>query len=637
MATLFQRHCSDEALICHLDGELPFYKRRSVRLHLHKCWKCRLRLSEIETQVLEATRSMQQDAFPGPQRTAEARLKFLASADSVAEQVFGARKQAKATIGWRLAWAAACVAVIGLFILWEFTGREPAPGAAAEVVNRVQSAEEQAARAPAHQRFRVVARQLRPAAGSRESRLELWSDPGRGRFTTRFSDGTGFLRHAVWQPAPGRQFVYRARTAQVVSFSRREAEARWDGILLRDGLTLEDLEAGLLTWLENRPWRPVSFASGIAVLATADGAALSVEEIRSDSGQRLIRLRAGKRAGSVTVEFTLDVNERTYKPELQSIRYESPARTLELRLYSEPAGPVMPVSFEPPASLTKTTPAPASLPPAIRADVQRLPAAPDTTLLEVEIHYALHRIRACVDEAPEVNRRPGGILNVRAAVASPERKAQLLAALAPFAGPQVTLDIKSADEILREISPETVTVVQGAQVRASDRGELIRRLSRYFAGREADAREFVDKVLSAGEGLMQDAQALRHLAERFGGRAAVQSPRTQVLLDLMYEEHLRDLEQGIRSTLLTLGPVLGGAAIREERLPVSGEGWDSESLRIFGMAKKLNDTLRHAFTGEHSGFNEERFASEIRDAVAPLQSRVRAASEAAASKARRAM
>ncbi len=636
MATLFQRHCSDESLICHLDGELPFYRRRGVRLHLQKCWQCRLRLSEIESQVLEATRSMQQDAFPGPQRIAEARMKFLASADAVAEEVFGARKRPKSEIGLRrLAWAAACVAVIGLFSWWRFAGREPAASTAAEVVKRVQAVEAQAARVPAHQRFRVVARQLRPAPASRESRLELWSDPDQGRFTTRFSDRAGLLRHAVWQPAPGRQFVYRARAAQVVSFSRQEAQERWDGILFRDGLTLEDFEAALLTWLENRPWRPVSFASGIAILATADGAALKVEEVRG-AGQRFLRLRARKAAGPVTVEFTLDVNERTYKPELQSIRYESPARTLELQLYSEPAGPVAPASFEPPASLTRTAPAPIPLPPAIPPDVQRLPAAQDVTLLEVEVHYALHRIRACIGEALEVNRTPDGIVKVRAAVASPERKAQLVAVLAPFAGPYVKVDIKSADEILREISPETVTVDRTPQARTSDRRGFIKHLSRYFAGSETEAREFADKVLSAGESLMQHAQALRHLAEQFGGRTDIASSRAQVLLELMYEEHLRDLDGEVKSTLLLLGPVLGGAVTREEPALISGERWDAESLRIFELTRVLNDTLRQAFTGEHSTFDDERLLREIRDAVAPLQFRVRAASEGAL-KARRTM
>jgi anti-sigma factor RsiW len=90
--TLFQRHCSDETLICHLDGELPFYAKAPVHRHLERCWQCRLRLSEIEAQVLAATRAMKDDAFPGPQRMADARAQFLSQADRIAAEVFQARR-----------------------------------------------------------------------------------------------------------------------------------------------------------------------------------------------------------------------------------------------------------------------------------------------------------------------------------------------------------------------------------------------------------------------------------------------------------------------------------------------------------------------------------------------------------------
>ena len=91
MATFLQRHCSDECLIAHLDGELPFYRRRLVRRHLASCWQCRLRLSEIEKQVFQVTHGMEEDSFPGPQGIVDARLRFQRAADQIAAEVATSR------------------------------------------------------------------------------------------------------------------------------------------------------------------------------------------------------------------------------------------------------------------------------------------------------------------------------------------------------------------------------------------------------------------------------------------------------------------------------------------------------------------------------------------------------------------
>jgi RNA polymerase sigma-70 factor (ECF subfamily) len=38
-------------LVAHADGELPFWKRRSVRIHLENCWRCRARMSDLEARA----------------------------------------------------------------------------------------------------------------------------------------------------------------------------------------------------------------------------------------------------------------------------------------------------------------------------------------------------------------------------------------------------------------------------------------------------------------------------------------------------------------------------------------------------------------------------------------------------------
>ena len=130
MATLFKNHFSDECLISHLDGELPFYRRVPVNRHLAQCWQCRLRLKEIEKQVLELTQAMREDTFPGSQRLVEARLKFLREAEEIAEEAPPAKPAT-----WKLAWAAAaCVALpLGLWWATRAPGRQPDPSPASAI------------------------------------------------------------------------------------------------------------------------------------------------------------------------------------------------------------------------------------------------------------------------------------------------------------------------------------------------------------------------------------------------------------------------------------------------------------------------------------------------------------------------
>ncbi len=616
MTMLFERHCSDESLISHLDGELPFYRRGIVRRHLETCWQCRLRLSEIEKQVLETARAMERDAFPAPERVAAARLRFLGRSDAIAEEIFRARPRPAAT-RQVLAWVTAGIAVLGSFAAWRLTRKEAPPVTAQAAIRNIETAVEASSRAPAHQRFRVVIRQLRPEQTGRESVLELWSEPDQGRFTTRLSDSGGTLRHAVFQPSPGRQFVYNAaRAAEAVTITRRQASESWNEILFRDGLTLEDLEAGLLTWLENRPWRPVSLSSGAALMAGAGGGVLNVEAIPSG-----LRLRASRTAGGITVEFVLEVDARTYDPKLQFIRYESADRLLELRLYSEPAG-IAAASFEPPRLLSKA-PAPLRAFPTPRLH----PAAPDAFFFELEVYQALHRVRACLGETIEVAPGTGDALEVRGAVASPERKEQVVAALAPLGGPRLFVNLKSASEMLNEIGPASLTLAPPAATAGRNgRRNAIKTLAARFGGSETAAEEFAEQAMSAGEDLMRDAQALRHLAERFGGRSAFSSPQAYHTLTGMSYDHLKDLGAKVHAAAELLRPVAGPVESRTWTAPDAGSRWDAELLSVFNQCNGLNERLRRLFTGDDAGSPQDQIIREIAEALPPLQASLQAAS-----------
>jgi anti-sigma factor RsiW len=280
----FQRHCSDETLISHLDGELPFYARTPVRRHLERCWRCRLRLSEVESQVLSVTRAMERDIFPGPERAAEARLSFLRQADRIADEVF-CRQAAKRRFvpGRALVWAAAAVVLLAIVSVWTGTRRDTRP-VALTTMNRVEAAG-RCGRCASPSTSNSAGRRADATAGrSAERRLEVWSDPAQGRFATAFRDGRGGVQHAVWQPRPiGSTSIGRLARRRSPGFRERGRQS-WD--LLHDGMTPGDLESGLLTWLENRSWQRRSRSPALASLASSDGATLKAGGDVSGAGRR---------------------------------------------------------------------------------------------------------------------------------------------------------------------------------------------------------------------------------------------------------------------------------------------------------------------------------------------------------------
>jgi hypothetical protein len=577
MVTRFQRHCSDESLLAHLDGELPFYRQRGVHRHMEKCWQCRLRRAEIEQQILQVTRAAVTDIFPGPERIARARAQFLNRAGGVAAEVFASRQARERTTQVRiLAWTAACLAVAIALPAW-FVLYRAAPVSAAETLRRVEAAETEAARATVHQRYRVLVRQERPAAVTRENLLEVWSEPERGRFASRFSAGDGSLRLAVWQPRQGARYRYdAARPPEVVATAREEARAQWDA-LFHDGLTLEEFELCLMTWLRNRPWQPVSVSSDFAVFTGKGGALLTAERV----GTSLLRLRARKTVGGATVEFTLEVDWNAYRPRLQSIRYESAARVLEVQFNAEPAGSVTAAAFEPDVT------------PAIPAGTSRLAPVshiePDADAVELQAHFALHHAQACLGEPIAVTRAGGDAIAVTGVVVDSARKNQVIAALA---GLRVRLDLRTAGEEIERMELEGLSDrVRGAASPLEPKKPSAAVLS-HFDGDQSQAGRFIDQVVSAGEDTMKEAQALRQLAERFGGRSTLAAPGSRELVDRMVRDHVSAMREKLESIRRLMAPLYPDGTLDSPVSPreVTGQ-WEEVSAQFFPLVRELNTAL----------------------------------------------
>ena len=567
MVTRFQKHCSDESLIAHLDGELPFYRRSGVQKHLENCWQCRARLDEIDQQALAMTRAMAADVFPGPERIAHAREVFLARADAIADEMLNRPRAARFLSPARLAWAAACIALMAAYPAWRLLRPADAP-TMAEAIAQVQAAETSASSVPVHQKFRVLVRQLEPTAESREHRLELWSDAPGGRFTERLSAADGTVKFAAWQPERGRQYVLDGpQRTTVVRLTRDQATEQWSA-LQHEGLTLEQFEVALLAWLRNRPWQPVSLSADIARLVSSDGVSLEVER----SQTRTMRLRARQHTGQQTIEFSMEVDPATYKPQLQFIRYESRGRVLEVLLYSEPVSQAMPASFEPPSELA---PRPLHVPPEPAVTAVPAPVAPDPTLVEAQVFYALHRVHACLGEPVEIVRAADGALSVRATLVDSTRTEQVRTALS---GLPVALDLRSSlDEFqklgsLRQHEPATALT---SPARRTPPDIVLRS----FAGNIPDAEQFLDRLSSAGEDLMKEAQALRDLALRFPSPKPDEPKR---LIHEMTRDHVDSLRVKARSIRTLL------VRLSVEQKPAPSGRVVSGPVELFELARQVS-------------------------------------------------
>jgi anti-sigma factor RsiW len=71
--TIFRKHCTEDVLLAHLDGELPVPVDMHVRRHLLSCWKCRARLAEVESQIVELARLFKEEPLLDPSRVVDGR------------------------------------------------------------------------------------------------------------------------------------------------------------------------------------------------------------------------------------------------------------------------------------------------------------------------------------------------------------------------------------------------------------------------------------------------------------------------------------------------------------------------------------------------------------------------------------
>jgi hypothetical protein len=654
---IFQRHCNDELLIAHLDGELSDRAGRFVQAHLKACWQCRAHLAELEEQVIALATAMEDHTFPAPDRIAAARSHFAEWARGFQEDSAPAPRIK--VLFWFLPARLGAIAVgvlvcLGALGVWS-SSRPARPEAeliagraADKIIARAQEAESQLFRKSVHQVFRVETAQIKPITRRDTSRLEVWSEDDGGRFASVWRDPGGVVKHAIWRPAANREYIYNpAISSGPVKLVVRSPRVASLTELAEHGLDPEHLTAGFMKWLEERHWRPISFAADLSSFASQDGALLQARHVRTQDGGERIWLSVRRGTAGLMAELSVEIDANAYRPRLTRIRFETPRQAVEFCLIAERtpelvAGALAPAVFEPHLPvMPESRPA---LPTQLEARPLAVltPAPFQVAAAEIETRYALHRARACLGEPIEVVRTAQGNLLVRGLVHTSQRKAQLLAALADLQGPLwLEPEIRTVDEAVGaasssgELTPERGTAPAPGMASAGEDSSMRVRsqrlaiqdeLEEYFTkypnavealishgggqagGVSRMVAQFANQVVSRSEAALAEAWALRRLAERYGsGKTDKLPPRSRWLLEVMVTDHLRDLHVQVDLTRRLLEPVLaklfvgpealaGASAAPGSGLPVlsshhTDADWGVTAYRAFAATEQMHSLV----------------------------------------------
>ena len=415
-------HASDHELIAYLDGELATGERNRTRGHLDSCWHCRTRLASLEREIHRLTVAMDEWQYPDSawMRESKSRLKLKILAADV--EIANCRQARPVWVRRMSVFAAIAAGVVILAVSWLFLRQRGAAGINPEdTISRAIAVEAADYRRPVTQNFRLEIEELRPVQRKIGNELEIWADPISKRFSSRLRASNGKLVHGLWRSSAEKVHIYSASLSKTIrERPMQNAAPSLANLLSEQSLELGGIEAGFVQWLEGRTWDPISFAKGIEQWSSEDGIALRAEEIRVAGAPPLIRISAEKSTRQMVSVWSVSFDSKDYRPKLETIRFTTPERTVELRLTPRMIRPVSEEElsasiFEPEIpAVERTSSVPRPAPHPLQSDASPAfspPPASESMRKAVLALYVLHRAGACVGEAVHIE-EDGGIARI---------------------------------------------------------------------------------------------------------------------------------------------------------------------------------------------------------------------------------
>ncbi|HLA10351.1 MAG TPA: RNA polymerase sigma factor [Pyrinomonadaceae bacterium] len=401
-----------------------------------------------------------------------------------------------------------------LFLYWS----NPAPRMTAEDLLQKSAAAEEAARSSReHVVHRIVQLEEKSSTGQllARRRIEIWQSADKGITARRLYDEGGGLIAGDWRRQDGAQTIYHhgMKPRLQMTLERRKTET---GSL--------DLE---------RVWQFEPSAKDFrALIATADKVAVAdrglVYILNYESPNELTGIvRASLTLNKPDLRATeLTIVIRSAENGIPQLReFQLTERAIERRV----PGAVALGVFEPDPELLSSEPVTKNAKPETTApavDPPRPTPAIATPELELQAAYLLDQIKANLGEQISLNRTRGGLLRVEGIVETPERKAEIMRALAHLSGnPAVVLDVRTVREASQRQSQESqaasssvtldrVQIAKGTIPLDSD-------LRRYFAAHVAadmldeEVRQFGNRMIGHARKAQMHGRVLKSLFERF--------------------------------------------------------------------------------------------------------------------------
>jgi hypothetical protein len=299
--------------------------------------------------------------------------------------------------------------------------------------------------------------------------------------------------------------------------------------------------------------------------------------------------------------------------------------------------PSKPTSERAPTSLPKTetntektTASP--LPTVSASAVPSAVSATATAALEIEVLRLLRDARADLNEQIEVNRTANGKLRVEGILETDQRKAELLAALAPVKDhPAIEIDLKTVAEALRQEGQR-----QRAQPRAAAPEPIVEQteitaaalpveadLRRHFAARgvdearmEAAIRGFAATTIANAHRLRSHATTLKRLAARFSGSELEQlDPQARGRWRDLLRHHARNLLDETLALRAALAPIFGADSRAESTAPFdlkTNEGLRRACDQLATLCLETDRAISAAFTlSARSASNTDNAAAAL--------------------------
>jgi RNA polymerase sigma factor (sigma-70 family) len=262
----------------------------------------------------------------------------------------------------------------------------------------------------------------------------------------------------------------------------------------------------------------------------------------------------------------------------------------------------------------KTTASP--LPSGSASAVPSAVSAVASATLEIEVLGILRDARADLNEQIEVNRAPNGKLRIEGILETDQRKAELLAALAPIKEhPAVELRLLTVAEALRQEGQR-----QRAQPRAAAPETIIEQteitatalpveadLRRHFATRgvdearmEAAIRGFAATTVANAHRVRSHATTLKRLAARFSGTELEQlDPQARGRWRDLLRHHARSLLDETLALRAALAPIFGADSRTESTAPFelkTNEGLRRACDQLTALCLETDRAIGAAFT-----------------------------------------